>query len=209
MKTVLRILAASLLAGAATQVVADNLVRDGGFESPEIAPGWAQCFSNSSLGEWTSDGSPGSCLMSTDYQSTVVWPGAQEGEQYMYLGNVLAANVTLSQWVPLVAGQHYSLSFHLAGLDPLPGGSLEVGIAGQASALFAVPSNSVDWQAHGLSFTATAGGDQLLYFVSPTGGAINIDNVSLLATPVPEPAPALALAVGLLGLALRRGERRH
>jgi Protein of unknown function (DUF642) len=198
-----RTLIASALSIAAAGASAQNLVANGSFEDPYTS--YVGCFANTTLGGWSSSGAAESCYLSNNLPSP--WPDAVEGTQFMYLGQNMTANVTLSQSVMLEAGTAYVLSFSLAGLGAHPGGEVLVSVAGQFGVAFATPDDDSTWRRYHQAFGAATTGPQLLSFVSPTGGVINIDDVRIVAaTPVPEPAAAL---LALLGMPLVLWARRR
>lgn len=197
-----RSLVATALCIAAAGATAQNLVTNGSFESP--LTNYVICYQGSTLGAWTSSGPAESCYLSSLLPDP--WPDAIDGTQFMYLGQSLAANVTLSQSVPLEAGVDYALHFSLAGLRDHPGATVEVSIDGQTSGSFVIPNSDSTWRPYQLSFTSSVTGSRTLSFVSPTGGAVNIESVSLMAVAIPEPAAGL---LALLGLPLVLWARRR
>lgn len=185
-------LAATALALLALGASANNLVFNGSFEAP--VTNFTSCFANATSGGWSSSGPAQSCYLSNNLPNP--WPDAVDGLQFMYLGQDLTANVKLEQSILLEAGTSYGLQFHLAGLDDHPGGTLVVAIGGDTILTVSTPESDSRWVQHTTSFVAGTSGYQALSFVSPTGGAFNIDSVSLTAAPVPEPASWALLALG-------------
>lgn len=193
-------MAATALALGALGASATNLVSNGSFEAP--ATSFTSCFANAASGGWSSAGPAESCYLSNNLPNP--WPDAVDGLQYMYLGQNLTAHVKLEQSILVAAGTSYDLQFHLAGLDDHPGGTLVVALGGATVLTVSTPDSDSRWVQHTASFVAGTTGLQALSFVSPTGGAFNIDSVSLTAAPVPEPSGVLLLALGLGGLACAR-----
>ena len=195
---------ASALALVALGASANNLVSNGGFEAP--VTNFTACFANMTSGGWSSSGPAESCYLSNNLPNP--WPDAVDGLQFMYLGQNLTANVRLAQSISLEAGTSYGLQFHLAGLDAHPGGTLVVAVDGDTILTVSTPNSDSRWVQHTVSFVSGSTGYAALSFVSPTGGAFNLDSVSLTAAPVPEPASWALLVMGGLLVAGAANRRR-
>jgi hypothetical protein len=193
MNRIARTVVIAALAAFGTSIYAQNLVFNGSFEFP-FSSG-QNCFSGTS-GGWSSSGPQTSCYHSNALADP--WPDAVEGSQYLYLGQNLAANVTLEQSIQLHAGASYVLEFFLAGLGAHPGGALTVNIGDTTILTTSTPNSSSAWFLQTASFTSGVTGFRSLSFVSPTGGAINLDKVSLVMSAVPEPASWALLLAGVV-----------
>ena len=121
-----------------------------------------------------------------------------------------AGSVAIS--LPTVAGMNYTLTFEAAAV-PGPAYTNQGWVsAGTLGAAFSPAwSAAYDftgqvYHAQAFQFTALAATTLLTFSATTPGTAYGpvIDNVSVLAVPVPEPAAALLLLAGLAGVALRR-----
>lgn len=201
-----RTLLAVGLSALAASASAQNLVFNSSFEFP-LAGGGVNCFENTTLGGWSSSGPAESCYLSNALPSP--YPDAVDGVQYLYLGRNLIGGVTLSQSIALQAGTRYDLTFYLAGLGAHPGGTLLASIGGDVVLTTSTPNSSSNWVFHTVSFTAASTGFSALAFVSPTGGAFNIDQVSLEVAAIPEPATWALWAEGAVLIAGRARKSRR
>ena len=199
---------------AAGSAHAQNLVSNGGFESPDISG--IQFFGGSSLGGWTSAGGTagGSGYVDSGFvYNTGALPGplAYQGSQYLYLNNAAQSGVTLSQSVNVVAGDPYRLSFAHNGISYL-NGTVGVSLGPMSFGSFAVSASQNTWSLHLFNFVATSGGPLSLVFES-LGGAVTLDEVSLVSlapvVAVPEPEVYLSLLGGLVVLTGHANRRRR
>ena len=116
----------------------------------------------------------------------------------------------------IVAGQSYTLSFWLAGLDSAsPLGEVVFGISGNSTSfgtqIFAATPPSISaWTQFTFGFIAPVAGSFLTVQVNNSDGYAFLDNVSLDtgATAVPEPATLTLMGLGLAAFARRRFVRR-
>ncbi|MDP1660381.1 MAG: GC-type dockerin domain-anchored protein [Phycisphaerales bacterium] len=89
--------------------VAQNIVVNGGFESPVVTTGWAQRLPGAVFGSWTVD----STGQGVAHVGSFGNPFAVEGLQSVELNFYQACGI--SQVVPTTGGGHYRLAFFLAG----------------------------------------------------------------------------------------------
>lgn len=155
-----------------------NLITNGGFEDPAIAPGSFTVLP--SVTGWTS--TAGIEVQSSNSQG----PGLVTpfGNQYVEL-NVLGPS-TLSQTIATVPGQMYNLDFSLSAHPGTGSNSVRVGFTGNPDAIFtATDTGTLDFQSFKQSFLASSATSTLSF--SPTGTFANpqlgdeLDNVSLAA----------------------------
>lgn len=193
-----------LLAGAAQA----SIVTNGSFELPGTFVGGFTTYGTGStaITGWTV-GSGSVDLINTYWQAadgsySLDMSGGSAGSIWQTIGG-------------LVAGEHYILSFALAG-NPDQGSvkSLTAEV-GATSGTYTFDSTgkshgAMGWTTETLAFTAT-GSTELLRFTSNTNTAYGpaLDNVSVALAPVPLPAGAAAMggAFGLLALLRRRRAR--
>jgi hypothetical protein len=118
-----------------------------------------------------------------------------------------AGSVAIS--LPTVAGMNYTLTFDAAAVPGHPAytnqGWVSAGTLGAAFApAWSAPNDFTGqvYHAQAFQFTALAASTLLTFSATTPGTAYGpvIDNVSVLAAPVPEPAAALLLLAGLVGV---------
>ena len=205
MNRMIRTSIAAATAIAATSALAQNRVFNGSFESPPSSP--LQCFTGT-LGGWTNSGPAESCYLNNSLGSP--YPIAADGSQYMYINRNSTAGVKVQQTVVLVQGHTYQLSFSLAGLDQHFGGTLVVSIENTPILTASTPDSSSAWVPQTASFTSSINGVASLSFASVTINApLNIDQVSLIQTAVPEPSSLALFTAGtlLIGCAVSRSRQ--
>lgn len=125
---------------------------------------------------------------------------AADGRQYVGLGELLNVD-GISQSLATTAGSFYSLSFalntHWLALNPLH--TLQVSFGDSFSALVQKSplfNLSGDWQTFTFEHLRASSASTLLSF-NNVGGRVYLDNVSVIAAPVPEPQTWAMLAAGL------------
>jgi choice-of-anchor C domain-containing protein len=206
-------IALAALLGSASEAGAVTLV-NGSFEmGPEASNGYFvdMGVGNTSIPGWSID------TGTIDY-ITHYWPGS-DGERSIDLAG--AGPGSISQTFATDIGQHYVVSFDLAGN---PDGSpivktLSVGVNGAAvqnytASIAGVTSYAnLGWTRKTYNFVATSGSSTLTFTdtapTSPYGPAL--DNVAVAAAAgVPEPAAWTMMVIGFggLGALLRRRARR-
>lgn len=241
---------------AAAHAAHASLIVNGGFEDPDIdtlspslnlrsgAP-WGlpgnislQLPSGASIPGWTVEGT-GAVLINNNIGSGAVsgayWPGAQEGEQYIYLNNWGNNSTSMYQTLNLTGDYLYSLEFFLNGLTGYGGfgglpyqpqvlvSVLDASLSPVFQQLITGASNTA-WSEIDLDFTIADSGLYRLVFSTPANPVlpegqnqnfITLDNISLTGAlieppappPAPIPAPATLLCI-LAGLAALRLTRR-
>ncbi len=194
-----------LTATTAASIANANLLVNGDFENPHLAPGAWSVFS--SISGWTTSSGPGIEIEN----NTIVT--AQSGQQYVELDS--HANSSMAQTITgLSVGNNYDLSFwyrartnnlqndngiNMYWGDTSPG-DLNLAIAN-------VTANQGGWTEYLRTLTAT---DSTMYLGFAAVGLNNslggfIDNVQLTAArPVPEPVSLGLFSLGFLGLMAAR-----
>lgn len=190
------IVAVALLSGGAAQA---NLVENGGFETGDFS-GW-EMIPDTSHGGCQQVGSDVSVCGAVDID-----PGPHGGGFAAYLGQPSAFDPgVLSQNLPTVPGQSYTLDFWLANLSfdgtSTPNdfqvtwdGTVVEGFENRLA--FGYTQFTV------LNLVAT-GSTTTLQFIehqNPAGFVLDDVSVNPSVTPVPEPALSTLLAIGLVGL---------
>jgi len=190
-------LCALLLAGVA-HAASGNLVQNGSFETGGF-DGWTAV-----LGDDTTF-VDGSSTTGTHYDQ------ATDGHWFALFGSTEAdGGASISQALATVAGTRYTLSFDLANDT---GGSsaanaFSAAIGGDALLTFDLLGDQ-DYGHYSASFTATGASTLLTLSGYNDVSYVEIDNVSVLATAVPEPASALLYLAGFAALGLwTRAKRR-
>lgn len=193
-----KLLLASLLFIVSLNGHAANIVVNGSFENPDIAPGTWMVFSPSIMG-WTTGGAG---IEIRDGVAGKAYQGSQFAELDSHGAN---SNSSISQTLSTLVGQTYKLSFAYSGrinqLESTNGISVFWNGA-LLDTVSAVGSNIHNWVVY--SFTVQAIGNDVLKFAAvgkedTLGGSL--DAVKVNAVPIPAAlflfAPAL---IGLLGL---------
>ena len=220
---------------AAPNMAHANLITNGSFEQTLVGSyGQTAVLGPTALAGWnilSPGGTSRSSVVNSNLTGTAlvlgaIWPGAQEGAQYLYL-NVWGKNDNIATQTLSLASGSYSLSFYLNGLVNGIGSTLDYSpsvnvsvIGASGSPLAATTAYGTDnrgWTKVNYDFSVATEGAFALSFatpsnpVLPTGQPFNfitIDNVELNAvtSPIPEPSTAaMVLAgLGLIGGAARR-----
>ena len=186
MRTLLCIVTATVLLGGVSS--AQNLLTNGSFESPDVAPGTAELFA--SIPGWTSNGCP------IEVQDNCCG-SPSDGAQHVELDSDNCAT-SISQTVATQSGAKYVLSFDFA---PRPGVfDNHVIVSWNGSQVFELeqigPGGDVAWQHHSAVVTAT-GSTSTVEFA----GADAADGVGSYLDNLPEPGRTAQLAAGLSLLA--------
>lgn len=180
------LLAASLIAAAATPVFAGELVFNGGFETGNFS-GWSvpPNIPNVSHFRVSSSGN------------------AHGGE---YWAGLASTNLQfISQVLPTQAGQDYELSFWVRTPGPLPNSPLTVRWEGQFALSVPGPFQTLPWTQYTIPIHANIGGSFLEFGQAVFPGEWNIDDISVV--PVPAPGAAAVLVMGGAVAAVRRRRR--
>ena len=195
-----KILLASLMFVLSSQANAANIVINGSFENPDIAPGTWDVFSSSILG-WTTGGAG---IEIRDNVAGTAYEGSQFAELDAHGSN---SNSSISQTLSTAVGKMYELSFAYSprirqsentnGIDVFWNGGL-------LNSVSAVGSNAHNWIVY--SFLVEGLGNDVLKFAATgiedtLGGSLDAIKVSA----VPIPAAAFLLAPALFGfMGIRR-----
>ena len=187
MRILFCVITATLLLGGASS--AQNLLTNGSFESPDVAPGTAELFA--SIPGWTSTGCP------IEVQDNCCG-SPSDGAQHVELDSDNCAT-SISQIVATQPGAKYVLSFDFS---PRPGVfDNRLIVSWNGSQVFDLIEISpgggdVDWQHHSAVVTAT-GSTSTVEFA----GADAPDGVGSYLDNLPEPGRTAQLAAGLSLLA--------
>jgi hypothetical protein len=180
--------AAAVLALYPLSASAQNLILNGSFEDPVVAP------DSINLGVTPTGWTGGAFLFNG---SPAGWPAPQDGNQYEDIG--FAPLWSLSQTFMVTNPGQYLLTWYDNGSS---GYSVDVTVTGNPTQSFGGTAGVWAWSAHALEVTLAAGENTLTFSGnSPSVHAdALIDDVRL--TSVPEPATGgLAAGLGLLALA--------
>jgi hypothetical protein len=216
----LRHLALAALSALATQAQAQNLISNGGFETPVTVGGSSSTLASGSttITGWQVVG-PNILLLNTGYTEPNVSFAAHSGLNSVDLtgaGNV-GPTAGITQTVATTIGQAYLLSFWLGNADGSGNSSyllpsaLNLSINGGAAQAFSnsdTTTFTLNWKQFSTGFVAT-GTSTTLGFLNATGATdseAGLDDVVLVA--VPEPATAALALAGLAGVWMRVRRRR-
>jgi hypothetical protein len=189
-----------LFAGAA---LAQNLLQNGSFESPDVAGGTAQVFPDGGVPGWTDTSDPECGIEIQD--NCCGSPSA--GAQHVEVDSNCPSLVT--QTVATQPGASYLLSFDFSPRPGLPFGESNVDVSWNGTVIFTADGVAVgdtDWTHHTAVVTATGTSSSIEFAESPLF-ANPTDSVGGYIDNVPEPARSAQLAAGLsllAGLALLR-----
>lgn len=201
-----------------------NLITNGGFETPVVAPGGFQvALTGSTFSGWTVVGAPGavSVLSGSFTQSGFTFP-AQQGAQWLDLATAPGNTPTgVEQSVVTIPGTVYDLSFWVGNMVNAGGvfgttSTVEVFVDGLSRGTFTNnlgAGNSLQWQQFGLSFTAVGAMTSVRFLNRdvPSDNVNGLDNIVLVAPSqqVPEPPAIHLLGLALAAVPLARARRRR
>ena len=187
--------AALLLAEA---IHAQNLLQNGSFEDPDVAPGTAEMFET--IPGWTNSGDP--CFIEVQDNCC---GSPSDGDQHLELDSQLC-NSSISQTMTTQPGANYILSLDFSGRPGVNDNHLIVRWNG--STVFdltaGVLGSETEWTHHSGVVTAT-GTTSTVEFA----GADAPDGVGSYLDNLPEPGRAAQLAAGLSLLAGLDFQRRR
>lgn len=188
--------------GSTHQGRADNLILNGGFETPALGGGWVDYPAvSTALAPWIITAG------AVDLTHANYWP-AYEGDQSLDLNGAVAG--TIEQSFATEVGRTYSLTFAYTNNPDGREASGAVGVLG-ATPLFSQTVHhagstfeNMDWQVFQGVFVADSTMTTLRFFGTSSGSyGLALDAVSVTAVAsVPEPS---SLAMGGLGLAAAGG----
>jgi hypothetical protein len=191
-KATLALLLGSLSAGTSHA----ELVSNGDFETGDFS-GWTQ----------SGDVDPLYTNVDPFFASTL-----GGGNYGAVLGPYNGAVGGLSQTLATVQGQEYQVQFDLANFDPNHVNHFEASFSGEPLVGGATPSlpitngNAFDWTLYTFDVTAQSASSQLAFTFSSKDAYFGLDNVSVVAVPIP--AAVWLFGSALVGLGLnRRGKR--
>ena len=180
----------------ATQAMAANLIKDGGFETPPTATGSYIVYSTGqSFLKWKVVGSPGNvATVSTTFTQNGYSFPAKTGQAWLDLTGVSNSATGVSQTISTVAGTAYSVTFWVGNVVN-PGGifgtTSTVDVYDGTRLLIAATTSkgaggtTQTWQKFTTSFTATASKTTLSFY---NGDASTDTNCGLDDVKV-QPAP--------------------
>lgn len=203
------------LSALGTQAQAQNLISNGGFETPVTVGGSSTTLAGGSITitGWQVVG-PNILLLNTGYTEANVSFAAHSGLNSVDLTGAINVGPTagITQTVDTSIGQAYLLSFWLGNADGsgnsnylLPS-ALNVSINGGATQTFSnsdTTTFTVNWKQFSTGFVATST-STTLSFLNATGATdaeAGLDDVVLVA--VPEPTTTALVLAGLVGVWVR------
>ena len=216
-------LAAALWAGIANA----NLITNGSFETPDLAPAVAQGYATGStaITGWTVLGSPDNTaaisILTNSYGEDVggspdpsgpVRFAAEDGVQSLDLTGPFNQGPLsgIDQVVATTVGQAYALTFYVGNQDDaLPNygaaSSVLLTVTGHPSKAFTTDMNTTDnvtWQEFTYDFVATSTSTTIAFTNNTVDdNYAGLDNVDLeLGKPVPEPSTWMMMCLGFAGL---------
>jgi hypothetical protein len=201
-------------AAGAVHAAGPNLITNGSFEDGAYTPTYVAY-------PWYVKVNPGSPSVMPSWNVlglSVGWLDnayvtilASAGTKFIDLTDTRAPGngyATVQQNIATVAGEQYTLKFDLGATAT--GGTGANTVVGSASAIVTVAGNSTQfdttsmpaasfsWETKSLTFTALSTTTSIVFAGAAGFDFIGLDNISVMATPVPEPS---ALALFFAGLA--------
>lgn len=207
-----RMTSAALFLSAAASIVggpayAANLVVNGSFEAPSIAPPY---LLNATPTGWTGMGD----LVVQGYGNAV---DSGAGKQWIDLNPGFGSSNGLSQMLSLDLGTTYELSFLYNGGAGGPTTRIDFMLGSFVASNVSTAGMNVyggtAWKRYSTTFTATSGGSALLKFTPNStwfGGFLDDVQVSAVAGAVPETTTWAMMIAGFAatGFALRKGRNQ-
>jgi hypothetical protein len=193
-------LAAAALLTMASGVHAQNLIADGGFESPVAPVGGTLTFSlEQSFSKWKVVGQNGNVqILNTQFTSGPYSFPAKSGQQSLDLTGNSNTATGVQQSVTTVIGQSYTLTFSVGNLWGIPDNSgtsstvhvLLNGITAVTATNFNDGQDTVTWKTFSYTFTADSTSTSIAFVNGdpPSDGYCGLDAVSLVPTGAQIPA---------------------
>lgn len=180
---------------------AANLLKDGGFEKPQVPLGQYSTFTpGQKMGDWTviASAAVAPCpelLVSTTYQQDGIAFPARSGKHWLDLGDLSGgscyngASEGVQQTIATTPGAGYTLSFWIGSIyDPqtiftkMPRFyAFQNGIALMSSVIYGVPGPTQQWKQYTTSFTATSDRTTISFLVPTLNPQdVGLDDVELV-----------------------------
>jgi hypothetical protein len=213
--------ALTLIACAASRGA--SLIVDGGFENPTVpVAGYTQFLGGSTMGAWKVLGNDVLLINSlySEPGNGILAFNAQEGVQSLDLTGAGNTSPTdgVSQSVATVVGQKYQLTFWVgtaSGFSPYytapATDNVSIDLGAQVS--FTNPNQtpySINWQQFTYNFVAATSTTNIAFLngTTPPTAEAGLDNVSLVAVPLPSSTLSGVLLLGIVAFGKYRSARR-